>query len=269
MSARALHTLLIAASLVVSLHAQDYAKVLVQTGRVSFIKDASGYSFALMDNTLVSPGYTIKTGPDGYAKLQVSDGSTFEVFQNSEVVYRKTNSMGDLLNVWLGKVKVVIQHLPHVPNPNNVTTPTALISVRGTVFDVDVEDEDGTTFVSLDEGVVDVHHLLRPSRDVRLSPGESIRVFANQPLRGMRDNGNLLYKVYQQAQKGLYDWIYNRPGGSGGGNVPVGQGPGKQGDQGKNTGQTDNGKGNGAPPSGNGAPPAPPPPPPGGGGGGI
>jgi hypothetical protein len=263
-----MHTLLIAASLVVSLHAQDYAKVLVQTGRVSIVKDASGYAFALLDNSVVSPGYTIKTGADGYAKLQVSDGSTFEVFPNSEVVYRKTSSIGDLLNVWLGKVKIVIQHLPGVPNPNNVTTPTALISVRGTVFDVDVEDDDGTTFVSLDEGVVDVHHLLRPSRDVRLSPGESIRVFANQPLRGLNDHGNLMYKVYQHVQQGLYDWIYNRPGGSGGGNVPVGTG-GKQGDQGKNTGTTDSGKtgGNGAPTSG--APAPPPPPPPGGGGGGI
>jgi len=43
MSARVLHTLLIAAWLVVSLrplHAQQYAKVLVQTGNVSYIKDA-------------------------------------------------------------------------------------------------------------------------------------------------------------------------------------------------------------------------------------
>ena len=262
MSARALHTLLIAASLVVSLHAQDFAKVLVQTGRVSIMKDASGYSLALMDNTLVSPGNTIKTGADGYAKLQVSDGSTFEVFPNSEVVYRKTNSIGDLLNVWLGKVKVVIQHLPGVPNPNNVTTPTALISVRGTVFDVDVEDDAGTTFVSLDEGLVDVHHLLLPSENVRLVPGGSIRVYANQPLRALKDHGNLMYKIYQHAQRGLYDWIYNRPGGSGGGTVPVGTGGAKQGDQGKNTGNT--GKDTG---SGNGAPTAPPPPPPGGGGG--
>jgi ferric-dicitrate binding protein FerR (iron transport regulator) len=262
MSARALHTLLMAALLVASLHAQDYAKVLVQLGRVSFTRDASGYQFALLDSTLVGPGYTIKTGADGYAKLQVSDGSTFEVFPNSEVVYRKTNSINDLLNVWLGKVKVVIQHLPGVPNPNNVTTPTALISVRGTVFDVDVEDDEGTTFVSLDEGVVDVHHLLLPSPNVRLAPGGSVRVYANQPLRVLRDHGNLMYKVYQHVQQGLYDWIYSRPGG--GGNVPVGTGSGKQGDQGKNTG---NGSGNGAPSRGNGAPPAAPPPPPGGGGG--
>ncbi|HXK03727.1 MAG TPA: FecR family protein [Verrucomicrobiae bacterium] len=269
---RALHALLTAAALAVSLaplHAQDSAKVIVQTGRVSIVKDASGYTFALMDNGEVRPGYTIKTGSDGYAKFQVADGSTFEVFPNSEVVYRKTNSVGDLVNVWLGKIKVVIQHLPGIPNPNNVTTPTALISVRGTIFDVDVEDEDGTTFVSLDEGIVDVHHLLRPSSDVHLAPGQSIRVYPNQPLRPLADRGNLLHKAYQLAQRGLYDYIYNRPGGGGGGggNVPAATtGGAQQGDKGKPTGT-----GNGTNGTGTGSPPAPgtgSPPPPGGGGGG-
>src|SRR5947209_19865838 len=106
---RTIHALLMAIALLVlsmPLAAQDYAKVLVQSGNVSIIKDASGYSFALMDKTEVKPGYTIKTGADGYAKLQVmTDGSTIEVFPNSEVVYRNTSGWGDLLNVGLGKVK--------------------------------------------------------------------------------------------------------------------------------------------------------------------
>ena len=264
-SRRAVGPLLTAATLVVCLvplHAQDFAKVLVQSGRVSFIKDSSGYSFALMDNSRISPGNTVKTGPDGYAKFQISDGSTFEVFPNSEVVYRKTNSIGDLLNVWLGKVKVVIQHLPGVPNPNNVTTPTALISVRGTVFDVDVEDEEGTTFVSLDEGAVDVHHLLRPSRDVRLAPGESIRVIPSQPLVKLGiDRGNFYRNALRAVQEAVRQAIYNRAGGVPVGNAPASTGGGAQGDKGKNTGT---GTGS-APAPGTGAPPAPPPP----GGGGL
>ena len=122
----------------------------------------------------------IKTGPDGYAKFQVSDGSTFEVFPNSEVTFRKTYGIGDLLNVWMGKVKVYIQHLPGIPNPNNVTTPTALISVRGTIFDVDVRRSGR-------------HHLRHAGRrdrgcaapargfgrSSRLIPGESIQVLPN------------------------------------------------------------------------------------------
>jgi hypothetical protein len=261
-----MHTLLTTAALFVCLsplHAQDFARVLVQSGNVSFVKDASGYSFALMDKMDVRPGYTIKTGADGYAKFQVTDGSTFEVFPNSEVVFRKTNSFGDLLNVWLGKVRVVIQHLPGIPNPNNVTTPTALISVRGTVFDVDVEDADGTTFVALDEGVVVVHHLRVPSPNVTLVPGGSIKVYPNQPLAKLGiDKGNVFRGAFKAIQQATYDMIYNRPGGTGG-SVPS-TGGGKQGDQGKPTGT---GTGSGTPP-GTGAPPGPAPPQPGGGGGG-
>src|SRR5438067_196782 len=92
---RTKHTLLTAAALALSwmpLYAQscthDCAKVLMQSGNVSIIRDSSGYSFALMDKSEIKPGYTIKTGADGYAKLQVMDGSTFEVFPNSEVVYK-------------------------------------------------------------------------------------------------------------------------------------------------------------------------------------
>src|SRR5436309_3222136 len=189
---RTVHALPIAAALALSfapLYAQcplskdpAAATVLEMGGDVSVMLDSSGYRTALNPCKSVGPRQVIKTGADGYAKFQVSDGSTFEVFPNSEVVFRKTYSIGDLLNVWLGKVKVYIQHLPGIPNPNNVTTPTALISVRGTVFDVDVEDEDGTTFVSLDEGEVRVKHRLQGSDIVTLLPGQAIRVYANQPL---------------------------------------------------------------------------------------
>jgi hypothetical protein len=255
------------------------AVVMVQSGDVSKLRDASGYREALSQCSFVRPQQVIKTGADGYAKFQVSDGSTFEVFQNTELTFRKTNSMGDLLNVWLGKVKVYIQHLPHVGNPNNVTTPTALISVRGTVFDVDVEDADGTTFVTLDEGIVDVRHLLVASPIVKLVPGGSIRVIRNQPLVPLAmDKGAVWRKVLQMAQDAARQGIYQRAGTTGG--VPTNGGAaggagGAQGDKGKNTGTGTTNTGNtgtGAPPSpgastGSTGAPTPPPPPPGGGGG--
>jgi hypothetical protein len=267
-SARAIHTLLIAATLVVSLtplYAQP-AKVLVQTGNVSIIKDSSGYTFALMDKMTVNPGYTIKTGSDGYAKIQVPDGSTFEVFSNSEVVYTKTDSIKDLLNVWLGRVKIMIQHLPNVPNPNRVVTPTALISVRGTIFDVDVEDIDGTTLVSLDDGIVDVKHRNQPGKSVQLVPGQAIRVFPNQPLALVPDRAGALHKIIQVGKNALEDFLYTRPGGTntGGGNIPTTTG--KQGDNGN--GKTTPGTGSAPTGPGTGSAPTPPPPPPGGGGGG-
>ena len=276
-----MHTLLIAAALVVSLnplHAQCVvpaqslgtgAMVLVQSGDVSTQGDRAGYRLAIPQCGIVNQQQVIKTGADGYAKLQVSDGSTFEVFPNSEVTFRKTYGIGDLLNVWMGKVKVYIQHFPGVPNPNNVTTPTALISVRGTIFDVEVQELDGTTFVTLDEGLVDVRHLQVASRIIRLNPGESVQVLPNTPLAALpRDKGMILRQVMRGLEDAVRQAVYQRPGNTGPGGTstgPVATGP--SGDKGgKNTGNTTGtgtGTGTGAP---TGAPPAPPPPPPGGGG---
>jgi hypothetical protein len=282
MFARAMHTLLIAAAFVVSLsslHAQCVlpaentgAVVLVQSGDVSLFADRAGYRATIAPCGIVKQQQVIRTGPDGYAKFQVSDGSTFEVFPNSEVTFRKTYGIGDLLNVWMGKVKVYIQHLNGLPNPNNVTTPTALISVRGTIFDVDVQDLEGTTFVTLDEGLVDVRHLQVPSRVVRLNPGESIQVLPNTPLAALpRDKGAVARQVLRGLEDAVRQAIYQRPNAPGTSGGPVGSSP--NGDTGKpkgtgtatgtGTGNTDGGKtGTG---TGAGAPPAPPPPPPPGG----
>ena len=273
-----MHTLLIAVALVVSsnpLRAQCVlsaesigtgAMVRFQSGDVSQLGDRAGYRVIIPPCGIVNQQHVIKTGPDGYAKFQVSDGSTFEVFPNSEVTFRKTYGITDLLNVWMGKVKVYIQHFPGVPNPNNVTTPTALISVRGTIFDVEVQD-DGATFVTLDEGLVDVRHLQVASRIVSLHPGESVQVLPNIPLAALpHDKGVVARQILRALQDAVRQAIYQRPNGPGTGTGPVGTGGGAQGDKGKNTGTTTGtGTGTGAP---TGAPPAPPPPPPPGGGGG-
>jgi hypothetical protein len=276
---RAMHTLPVAAALAVSLNS-IYAQcppaplptdawVVVQNGDVSMMKDASGYRKALVPCSFVSQQQVIKTGHDGYAKFQVSDGSTFEVFPDSEVTFRKTYGFGDLLNVWMGKVKVYIQHLPGIPNPNNVTTPTALISVRGTIFDVEVQDLDGTTFVTLDEGLVDVRHLQVASRIIRLNPGESVQVLPNTPLAALpRDRGLIARKILEAFQDAVRQAVYQRPNGPGTSGGPVGSTGGAQGDKGppKNTGNT-TGTGNTGTGTPTGAPPAPPPPPPPPGGG--
>jgi len=276
---RATHTLLTAVGLVVSFHLVALnplraqcnvdtktigtgAMALIQTGDVSVLGDHAGYRSILAPCGVIKQQQVIKTGSDGYAKFQVSDGSTFEVFQNTEVTFHKTFGIGDLLNVWMGKVKVYIQHLPNIPNPNNVTTPTALISVRGTIFDVDVQDMEGTTYVAVDEGLVDVRHLGVASGIVSLHPGESVQVIRNVPLVPLaRDKGFILRKAFDALVDAARVANTTRPSGAAGGSTgPIAGG--NNGDQGKNTG-TSTGTGSGAP---SGAPPAPAPPPPPGGG---
>jgi hypothetical protein len=260
--------LLMAAALVVSLaplQAQDTAaRALVINGDVSVLRD--GGPWALFEGNTVRPQQIVKTGPDGYARFQVFDGSTFEVFPNSQVVFRANPpSWKDLLDVVIGRVKVYIQHLNGVPNPNNVSSPTAVISVRGTVFEVVVEDEDGTTFVSVDEGLVGVRSKAVASAEVLLQPTQSIRVFKNQPLaRRMVDKGSVARGVVRAVEDAARVALQQRQGVGGVGTTPgttTGTG-GAQGDRcGKNCPANGGTTTAPAPPS---APPPPPPPPPGG-----
>jgi len=249
--------LLVAAAVMVSLvplQAQDTAaKALVINGDVSVLRD--GGPWALFEGNTVRPQQIVKTGSDGYARFQVSDGSTFEVFPNSQVIFRANPpSWKDLLDVVIGRVKVYIQHLNGIPNPNNVSSPTAVISVRGTVFEVSVEDQDGTTFVSVDEGLVAVRSKAPAGGEVLLQPTESIRVFKNQPLAQRMDKSGIARAVVRAVQDAARVALQRQVGGGVGvGTTPTtSTGAGPSGDKGKPTTTAP------APPS------APPPPPPGG-----
>src|SRR5258708_32981685 len=151
------------------------ARVVTQTGQVSVIKDVQPWALSVGDTVDVRD--LIITGVDGHAILQVSDGSTFEVFPNSRVVFRKNPpNWRDFIDVLVGRVRVHIEHFGNVPNPNRVLTPTAVISVRGTTFDISVDDDDETTLIEVEEGTVDVQHALLPRGDGKtISTGESLR----------------------------------------------------------------------------------------------
>ena len=230
---------------------QYAAKVLTMTGQVSILKDM--VPIGLVEGSRVEVQQMIVTGADGHAVFQVSDGSTFEVFPNSHLVFRKNAwNVRDLIDLLVGRIRVHIEHLGTVPNPNRILTPTAVISVRGTTFDVSVDDADETTTVEVDEGLVEVRHALLPSVSKMLGPGQTIKVYKNEPLvaRGL-DRGTVAHYVL----KALSD-AANLASMRGGRGVL-----GTSGSTSAATGVGDTGKG--APTQGGGtAPPVPTPPPP-------
>jgi ferric-dicitrate binding protein FerR (iron transport regulator) len=239
------------------------ATVVTLVGNVSVLLDNSPW--ALREGDSVRPRQVIVTGPDGFAEFKVAaDGSTFQVFANSRVVFRENPAnWRDLLDVFIGQIKVHIQKLGNQPNPNSVRTPTAVISVRGTIFDVVVEEDTDTTFVSVDEGQVEVANLTYPSgRGKLLNPGESIRVIKNVPLAKTVDKGSVMQGAIRAAAEALYQVILrtgpSAGGGSPGGTIPSG---GASGDKPKPGPPTT------TPPPPAPAPPStlppPPPPPPG------
>ena len=233
------------------------AKVVTLTGQVSVLRNDAPWVLNVGDS--VQPRQIILTGPDGFAVFQVSDGSTFEVFANARVIFRENaGSWRDLLDVLLGRVKVHIEKLGGQPNYNRVRTPTAVISVRGTIFDVVVEDEDDTTLVSVEEGQVVVEHLIKPGPGRVLNQGEWIRVYKNQALAAQTvDKSAFVRSALRAAEQAVYEVLYRRLPGSGkDGKIPGGSTGGDSGNGG------DDGSGGDSGDHGKPTPPPPPPPPP-------
>jgi hypothetical protein len=201
--------LLMAATLVVS-HAQilpSYpeaaATVISQTGQVSVLRDNEPWALSIGDS--VQSRQVIVTGPDGFAKFQVSDGSTFDVYPNSTVVFRKNPpNWRDLLDMLAGKVRIHIEKLGGQPNNNRIMTPTAVISVRGTTFDVSVNDEEAT-LVEVEEGIVDVRHALKPGDSKTLNAGESLHIYRDQPLaQNLIDKGALVQRILHSLAEAAF-----------------------------------------------------------------
>ena len=185
------------------------AKVMKLTGQVSVLHDSEPWALNVGDSVQVRQ--VIVTGPDGFAQFQVSDGSTFEVYPNSSVVFRKNpTNWRDLLDVFVGRVKIHIQKWGDQPNPNRIHTPTAVISVRGTTFEVSVDPNDDTTLVSVEEGQVDVRHALKGGESKILNAGESIHVYKTQPLASrMIDKGMIAKRAMQALSDALYTMSTN------------------------------------------------------------
>jgi len=187
-------------------------------GRVSVLRD--GYPWVLQTGNTIKAQQMITTGPDGYAKFQVSDGSTFEVFPDSKVVFRANpGDLKDLVDMVIGRIRVHIEKLGGQPNPNSVKTPSAVISVRGTIFDVTV-DQDDTTVVAVTEGLVAVRHAVQPGNTERLLPaGATITVYKNEPLAKRNvDRGLIAERVFRGLADAAIEILVRgpRPGAGGG-----------------------------------------------------
>ncbi len=121
-------------------------------------------------------GDTIVTGKSGRLVLGLSDGSQAVIAPKTTVVIQDlSQSPRTLFHVIRGKTRVHIEKLGGQPNPYRVNTPTAVIAVRGTIFDVLVDDDE--TQVFLHEGQVEVTNLTAPNQPIFLFAGQMTKVF--------------------------------------------------------------------------------------------
>lgn len=163
------------------IRAQDlvFAKVLSIEGQVEIRRQPGGQTqmqnIAFKVDDELKAGDIIITGKSGRLALGLSDGSQAVIAPKTTVVIKDlSQSPRTLFNVIRGKTRVRIEKLGGKPNPYRVNTPTAVIAVRGTVFDVLVEEDE--TQVFLHEGEVAVTNLTAPDREVFLFAGQMTRI---------------------------------------------------------------------------------------------
>jgi hypothetical protein len=134
---------------------------------------ASGDVVTAQRGTVLAPESTIETAK-GSILLTLQDGSEVLVKSNSHVVLKApTQEKG----YWLAKIQKRLGNTPSF----RMGTPTAVITVRGTRFSVEVNKKQKTS-VEVYEGLVEVSgfRMGAPGPPVMLSPGYSTGVEQNR-----------------------------------------------------------------------------------------
>ena len=141
-----------------------------------------GVTFSGGEVITLKPGDTVIVGVGGYSRLQLQDGTTLELFENTILkIDDLTINEGTLqvrYKILTGKTINRVRRLLDVGDFYEVISPSSTISVRGTVFTVQVLSEQ-STYVSCDEGVVQVSVgdrviLLNAGEEVIANTGEEV-----------------------------------------------------------------------------------------------
>jgi FecR-like protein len=124
---------------------------------------------------LLPPETTVSTD-DGRLLLKLADGSDILVRPHTTLVLKQPETSGwKYFQMMVGRIRTSIQKRLGGAPGFQIGTPSAVISVRGTKFEVEV-DRRGYTEVDVDEGVVELESLNGLGESVLITAGFSSRV---------------------------------------------------------------------------------------------
>ena len=180
-----------------------------------------GQSFSAPTVGQVLPAESeIDTG-DGQILLRLEDGSEVLVHPHSHVLLKQpTPSNWQRLQLLVGRIRAEVQKRISGAPPFQVGTPSAVISVRGTRFYVDV-DKHKTTQVDVEEGAVQLENASGVGTPVLIPAGSSSRVGENSAPEPIQPTSKL---QKQSGKSGTSAAKGNDAGGSGNGGNAGGQG---------------------------------------------
>lgn len=154
---------------------------------------------------------TIITGRDGYAKLEVDGGSSFEIYANSRVAFRQNPGYsGDLLDIVSGHVRV---HLAMAAGtaPERVRCRTATVSTYEPSTIALATDQDGAVRLDVIEGSVSVRHSVHPNVEpVVVRAVDAIVILPDERISHRVERGSL-YRYTVKPVRDLLDKITKQP----------------------------------------------------------
>src|SRR5947209_13851850 len=143
-------------------------------GKVSIQLPSQAFS-APTRGEVLPPETTVSTD-DGRLLLKLGDGSDILVRPHTRLVLKQPETSGwQYFQMMVGRVRTSIQKRLGGAPAFQIGTPSAVISVRGTRFEVEV-DRRGFTEVDVDEGVVELEALSGRGESVMITAGFSSRV---------------------------------------------------------------------------------------------
>jgi uncharacterized membrane protein YgcG len=143
-------------------------------GKVSVQLPAQAFS-APVRGEILPPETTVSTD-EGRLLLKLSDGSDILVRPHTRLVLKQPETTGwKYFQMMIGRIRTSIQKRMGGAPAFQIGTPSAVISVRGTKFEVEV-DRRGYTEVDVDEGVVELESIGGQGESVLITAGFSSRV---------------------------------------------------------------------------------------------
>ncbi len=154
--------------------AADAAVLTSMYGSVQTRHGTGGYTAAHL-NEVLKPGDAIKTGADARAELSLSNGGWVRMNQNSQLLITYIREGACSFQALVGGVWVTLERALRGGTSFEVRMPSAVASVRGTVFRCEVS-EGGESATYVYEGEVEItageeNLKVRPNEFVRVPPG--------------------------------------------------------------------------------------------------
>ena len=151
---------------------------------------------------MVLPAETTIETAKGSVILLLSDGSQVLVKSKTRLVLKSPESSeGRFLQMFLGEILANIKKRLGETPPFRMGTPSAVITVRGTRFSVQV-DKKGRTTVQVFEGVVEVQGISEKPRAVLVEPGYQTEVDPGKQPRMPQESNQLGLMGPRYGQQG-------------------------------------------------------------------